>query len=54
MSNQADKTKAPEVDTSNTLETPADERLDRIADEAAQKAERTEKRFDSDHDIFTK
>jgi hypothetical protein len=54
MSNQVDKTRAPEVDSTKTIETPADKRLDHIADEAAQKAERTEKRFDSDHDIFTK
>ena len=32
----------------------AEEELDRVADEAAQKAEGEEKAYDANHDIFTK
>jgi len=31
-----------------------DKELDRVADRAAEKAGKTEKRYDSDHGIFTK
>jgi hypothetical protein len=47
-------------DESRQQENPSDSRtveqkkLDRLAKEAAEKAERTEQRFDRDHDIFTK
>jgi len=34
--------------------TPEDKKLDRLADKAAERAERTEQRYDSEHDIFTK
>jgi hypothetical protein len=35
-------------------ETTEDKKLDRIADDAAKRAGKTEKRYDEDHDIFTK
>jgi hypothetical protein len=41
-------------DNFSASETTNDKTLDRIADELAQRAERTEKRYDQDHDIFTK
>jgi hypothetical protein len=47
-------------DESRQQENPSDSRtveqkkLDRLANEAAEKAQRTEQRFDRDHDIFTK
>jgi hypothetical protein len=48
------KTEKPstlDVDTPNTDE---EKRIDRIADRAAAKAGKTEKSYDSEHDIFTK
>ena len=44
----------PKVDQSKTSESAADERLDRAAEEAAEKAGRTERLYDRDHGIFTK
>ena len=47
-------------DESRQQENPSDSRtveqkkLDRLANEAAERAERTEQRYDRDHDIFTK
>jgi hypothetical protein len=35
-------------------ETTNEKKLDRIADEVAQRTARTEQRYDQDHDIFTK
>jgi hypothetical protein len=52
----------PEIkNPSPTPSTPSDaeeqaknKKLDRIADDAAKQAGKTEKRYDSDHDIFDK
>ncbi len=41
-------------DPSKDSETTEDKKLDRIADDAAKRAGKTERRFDEDHDIFTK
>lgn len=41
-------------DASNDSRTIEEKELDRIADEAAQRAEKREQRYDSEHDIFTK
>jgi hypothetical protein len=41
-------------DPSKGSETTEDKKLDRIADDAAKRAGKTEQRFDEDHDIFTK
>jgi hypothetical protein len=38
----------------HTSKTGEDNRLDRAAEEAAEKAGRAEKRYDKGHDIFTK
>jgi hypothetical protein len=38
----------------HTSKTGEDKKLDRVAEEAAQKASKTEKRYDKGHDIFTK
>ncbi|MGC2398730.1 MAG: hypothetical protein WA510_03055 [Acidobacteriaceae bacterium] len=37
-----------------TPETGQDVRIDRIAEEAAERASKREKKFDESHDIFTK
>jgi len=41
-------------DPSKSSETSEDKELDRIADDAAERAGQTERRYDEDHDIFTK
>jgi hypothetical protein len=38
----------------NDSRTVEQKKLDRLANEAAERAERTEQRFDRDHDIFIK
>jgi hypothetical protein len=38
----------------HTAKTGQESRLDRTAEQAAEKAGRTEKRYDKEHDIFTK
>jgi hypothetical protein len=42
------------LDESHTASTGEDKEIDRIADRAAEKAGKTEKHYDRDHDIFTK
>lgn len=42
-----------ENNDSNALEVREERFLDRIADKAAKRAEETEKRYDSEHGIFT-
>jgi hypothetical protein len=54
MSTQAERTDAPMPENSKSVETPADKRLNRAAEEAAEKAGKTEQRYDRDHNIFTK
>ena len=48
MANQIDSQETPKVDQSKTSESAADERLDRAAEEAAEKAGRTERLYDRD------
>jgi hypothetical protein len=48
-------TKTPiQKDPLKESETTEDKKLDRIADDAAKRAEKTEQRYDEGHDIFTK
>lgn len=44
----------PTLEEFHTSKTSEDNRLDRIAEKAAERAGNTEKRYDQDHDIFTK
>jgi hypothetical protein len=53
MGSRIDNTPEPQQDLSAS-ETTTEKRLDRIADELAERAERTEQRYDQDNDIFTK
>jgi hypothetical protein len=53
MNSRTDNTPRQQDDFSAS-ETTHQKTLDRIADEAAQRAARTEQRYDQDHDIFTK
>ena len=54
MSNQIENQDKPKFDISKSSETQAEKRLERAADEAAEKAERTEQQYDEGHGIFTK
>ncbi len=58
MPNQATpnlgKTEKPSTLDVHDPKTAEDKELDRVADRAAEKAGKTEKRYDSDHGIFTK
>jgi hypothetical protein len=54
MPSESDNKQTPKFDISQASETPAEKRLDRAAEESAEKAERTEQRYDQDHSIFTK
>ena len=54
MSIQADNTNKPKQDIPTPAETTEEKKIDRVADEAAEKAGKTEQRYDRDHNIFTK
>jgi hypothetical protein len=54
MPNLSKNEKPSTLDEVHTAETGEDERLDRLAEGAAEKAGKTEKQYDRDHDIFTK
>ena len=54
MPTQANNTTTPNRDSTTPAETPDEKQLDRVADEAAEKAGNTEQRYDRDHNIFTK
>jgi hypothetical protein len=58
MPNQATpnlgKTEKPSTLDVHTPESDEDKKIDRVADQAAEKAGKKEKSYDSDHGIFTK
>jgi len=54
MPSQLESQEKPPFDISKASETVAERRLERAAEESAEKAEKTEQRYDSEHDIFTK
>jgi hypothetical protein len=54
MPNQTRIEKPPSTEDLNAAKTEQDKQIDRIAEQAAEKASKTEKRYDQDHDIFTK
>jgi hypothetical protein len=53
MGSRIDNTPATQDDFSAS-ETTNEKKIDRIANEVAKRAGRTEHRYDQDHDIFTK
>ena len=53
-SQTSDPDQSKQKDDFGDLKTVEEKELDRIADEAAERAEKTEQRYDSEHDIFTK
>jgi hypothetical protein len=48
------KTETPITDDEFHTATGRDSRIDRIAEQAAEKASKTEKKYDQNQDIFTK
>ena len=54
MPNQSNTEKQPSAEEFHTSKTGEDKKLDRTAEQAAEKAGKTEKRYDQEHDIFTK
>jgi hypothetical protein len=55
MPNPVGNPKTPSrKDPAKGSEVTEDKKLDRIADDAAERAGKTEQRYDEDHDIFTK
>jgi hypothetical protein len=54
MSEEATVKTPPTQEESQTSNTSQEERIQRIADQLAEKASNAEKRFDVGHDIFTK
>ncbi len=51
---KTDTEKPSSTDEFHTSKTGQDNRIDRAAEEAAEKAGKAEKRYDQEHDIFTK
>jgi hypothetical protein len=54
MPNQTRTEKPPSTEEFHTAKTGQDKKIDRTAEQAAEKAGKTEKHYDRDHDIFTK
>ncbi len=54
MSNLSKNEKPPTQEEFHTSKTGEDKKLDRVAEEAAERAAKTVKRYDQDHNIFTK
>jgi hypothetical protein len=52
MPNESESLKAPELGESKTTETQEKKETDRLADEAAAKARKTEKRYDRQNGTF--
>jgi hypothetical protein len=53
MANLTDLHQTPENEPINPVET-EEERVQHAADQAAQRAAKTEQKYDRDHDLFTK
>jgi hypothetical protein len=54
MPNQTRIEKPSSIEEFHSAKTGQDKKIDRTAEQAAEKAGKTEKRYDQDHDIFTK
>ena len=52
MANEPEKTNPPQQDQSNTVETPEQSRINRIADEAAAKGRKRQNRYDQEQGSF--
>jgi hypothetical protein len=54
MTNETRTQTSPSMEEFHTSKTGEDKKIDRVAEQAAEKAGKTEKRYDQDRDIFTK
>jgi len=54
MADLSNTEKSSTMEEFHTSKTGEDNKLDRAAEEAAEKSSKTQKRYDKDHDIFTK
>jgi hypothetical protein len=54
MSKQTENRDTPQLDVKKNSQIAEEKGLDRAAEESAEKAEKTEQRYDSEHDIFTR
>jgi hypothetical protein len=54
MKNQSETPKVTNLENESNSEAASQRRIDRMAEEAAEKSSRTEQKFDSNHQIFSK
>jgi hypothetical protein len=54
MAEQFEKTEVTKPENETVSEAVAQKRLDRVAEEVAEKSSRTEQKYDTDHQIFSK
>ncbi|HVJ09216.1 MAG TPA: hypothetical protein VM554_12610 [Acidisarcina sp.] len=54
MNNPANIPEKPKQDQAKNPEPPTNKGVERIANEAAEKAQKSEQKYDEDHNIFTK
>jgi hypothetical protein len=54
MAEQLEKTKLTEPQGETFMNATEQERIDHVAEEVAEKASQTEKKYDRDHQIFSK
>jgi len=54
MTKQLENTEVTKTEDETVSETAAQRRIDHVAEEMAEKSSRTEKKYDTDHTIFSK
>lgn len=54
MPEQFENPEATKLEDKTISDASAEKRIDRIAEKAAEKASKTEQRYDKEHDIFSK
>jgi hypothetical protein len=54
MPEQFENSKATELEDETISDAIAEKRIERMADKTAEKSTKTEQRYDSDHNIFSK
>jgi hypothetical protein len=54
MRQQFENSEATKLEDEKLSDVTSEKRIERVADEAAEKSTKTEQRYDSDHNIFSK
>lgn len=54
MSEQFENSEATKLEDKTISDAPAEKRIERVADQTAEKSTKTEQRYDADHNIFSK